>query len=248
MASKKIVLYQPQQVDESFGPPSSKDMLPLEMLTIAAFPLQDGYEVVIVDGSLYSREEAHRRLLEACEGALLYATTGILGYMVKSTGGRRRRSRQGASYPDLPAFIGGWFASVRPDLQLETGLYDAVVLEPGRAHVPRPGGGRGDGRRPGPIARGRPRSRAPGGTSEVVKTERRSHRRLGQGPQHALAHPRHRALPRAPGAGRESARDVLRMPTPPSRSGNRASRTSGSRTTRQLRLPRAVHVLLLARS
>ena len=27
--------------------------------------------------------------------------------------------------------IGGWFASVRPDLQLATGLYDAVVLGQG---------------------------------------------------------------------------------------------------------------------
>ncbi|MBL8765497.1 MAG: hypothetical protein JNM07_14690, partial [Phycisphaerae bacterium] len=74
---KKLVLYQPAQVDESLGLQSSKDMLPLEMLTISAWPIQDGYEVVIVDGSLYPPEEAHRRVLEACEGALLYATTGI---------------------------------------------------------------------------------------------------------------------------------------------------------------------------
>jgi radical SAM superfamily enzyme YgiQ (UPF0313 family) len=129
MASKKIVLYQPQQVDESFGPPSSKDMLPLEMLTIAAFPLRDGYEVVIVDGSLYSRADAQRRLLEACEGALLYATTGILGYMVKD--GYYASTAVKERFPDLPMFIGGWFASVRPDLQLATGLYDAVVLGQG---------------------------------------------------------------------------------------------------------------------
>ena len=79
---KKIVLYQPAQVDESVGLPSSKDLLPLEMLTIAAWPLQDGYEIVIVDGSITSPDEAHRKVLEACDGALLYATTGILGYMV----------------------------------------------------------------------------------------------------------------------------------------------------------------------
>ncbi len=79
---KKIVLYQPQQVDERLGLSSSKDMLPLEMLTISAWPLHDGYDVVIVDGSLYTAEEAHRRVVEACDGALLYATTGILGYMV----------------------------------------------------------------------------------------------------------------------------------------------------------------------
>jgi hypothetical protein len=45
MTRKKIVLYQPQQVDESIGPPSTRDMLPLEMLTISAYPLADGYEI-----------------------------------------------------------------------------------------------------------------------------------------------------------------------------------------------------------
>ena len=33
---KKIVLYQPKQVDDSRGVESSKDMIPLEMLTIGA--------------------------------------------------------------------------------------------------------------------------------------------------------------------------------------------------------------------
>jgi radical SAM superfamily enzyme YgiQ (UPF0313 family) len=129
MTAKKIVLYQPQQVNEGLGLPSSKDMLPLEMLTISAYPLQDGYEVEIVDGSLYSAEEAHRRVLEACEGALLYATTGILGYMV--TDGYACSQKVKARFPQLPMLIGGWFASVRPDLQLATGLYDAVVMGQG---------------------------------------------------------------------------------------------------------------------
>ncbi len=126
---KKIVLYQPQQVNEGLGLPSSKDMLPLEMLTISAYPLQDGYEVVIVDGSLYPADEAHRRVVEACEGALLYGTTGILGYMINDGYACSRKVKQ--RYPRLPAVIGGWFASVRPDLQLATGLYEAVVMGQG---------------------------------------------------------------------------------------------------------------------
>jgi radical SAM superfamily enzyme YgiQ (UPF0313 family) len=126
---KRIVLYQPQQVDESLGLRSSKDMLPLEMLTIAAWPLRDGFEVLIVDGSLYPAEEAQRRVLEACEGALLYGTTGILGFMVTDGHVVSRRVRE--RFPDLPMVIGGWFASVRPDLQLATGMYDAVVMGQG---------------------------------------------------------------------------------------------------------------------
>ncbi len=126
---KKIVLYQPQQVDESLGLPSSKDLLPLELLTISAYPLADGYEIEIIDGSLYPPEEAHRRVAEACEGAMMYATTGILGYMV--TDGWLCSQQVKAKHPRLPMFIGGWFASVRPELQLSTGLYDAVVLSQG---------------------------------------------------------------------------------------------------------------------
>ena len=52
---KKIVLYQPQQVDESLGLGSSKDLLPLELLTISAFPVADGYEVEILDGAAVKR-------------------------------------------------------------------------------------------------------------------------------------------------------------------------------------------------
>ena len=65
---KKIVLYSPQLADVTRGYPSGKDVLPLPVLTIAAWPLADGYDVVIVDGSLTSQEEAHRRVLEACDG------------------------------------------------------------------------------------------------------------------------------------------------------------------------------------
>ncbi|HPF15621.1 MAG: B12-binding domain-containing radical SAM protein [Planctomycetes bacterium] len=126
---KKIVLYQPKQVDETLGLESSKDMLPLEMLTIAAFPLEDGYDVVIVDGSLFAGDAGHRRLLEECEDAMLVATTGILGYMVND--GYQAMTKVKGKFPKLPAVIGGWFASVRPDLQLETGYYECVVLGQG---------------------------------------------------------------------------------------------------------------------
>ncbi len=121
----KIVLYQPQQVDRGIGPPSSGDMLPLEMLAISAYPERDGYEIVIIDGSLYDQAEAHRRVVEACEGALIYGVTGILGFMVKD--GYLCSQKVRARYPKLKIVAGGWFASVRPDLLLKTGLYDGVI-------------------------------------------------------------------------------------------------------------------------
>lgn len=126
---KKVVLYYPQNANISKGRVPGKEFMPLSCLTIAAYPLKDGYEVVVVDGNLYSQEEAHRRVVEACEGAIVYGTTGILGYQVAD--GFICTQRVKAKHPDLPAVIGGWFASVAPELQLETGLYDAVCLGQG---------------------------------------------------------------------------------------------------------------------
>ena len=50
----------------------------LEMLTIGAYPDRDGYEIVIVDGSLYTQEEAHRRAVEACEGGTIKEVLDLL--------------------------------------------------------------------------------------------------------------------------------------------------------------------------
>lgn len=126
---RKIVLYQPQQVDQSLGTPSSGDMIPLEMLQIAAYPDSQGFEIVIIDGSLYDQETAHRMAAEACEDAMLYGVTGILGFMVKD--GYLCTQRVRAANPDIKIVAGGWFASVRPDLLLKTGIYDGVVLGQG---------------------------------------------------------------------------------------------------------------------
>ena len=128
-SSKKLVLYSPKLHDERRGRTGSKHLLPLSVLTIAGLPDRDGYDVVIVDGNLYPEQESFARVLEACEGALLYGTTGILGHQVAD--GYRCTQRVKQRFPDLPAFIGGWFATAAPGLQLETGLYDAVAMGQG---------------------------------------------------------------------------------------------------------------------
>jgi radical SAM superfamily enzyme YgiQ (UPF0313 family) len=125
----KIVLYYPQFADERLGLPSGKDLLPLPLLTIAAWPKADGYEVVLIDGNLYSKDEAHRRVLEACEGALIYGTSGILGYQVAD--GFECSQKVKARHPGITSIIGGWFASTMPEMQLATGLYDAVAFGQG---------------------------------------------------------------------------------------------------------------------
>ncbi len=122
---RRIVLYYPKLADDQGPNPPGTDVLPLSVLQIAGWPLRDGYEVVVVDGNLHAGDEAHRRVLEACEGALLLGVTGILGYQVLD--GMRCAERARAKYPRLPRVVGGWFAAVTPGLHLEGGRYDAVV-------------------------------------------------------------------------------------------------------------------------
>jgi len=126
---KRIVLYYPRQTTQ--GPPytTGPQDLPLPLLTIAAWPLADGFEVVLIDGTRMEPAESERRVLEACDGALLYATTGILGPQITDADACTRAVAK--AYPDLPRFLGGWFASVRPEVQLATGLYDAVAIGQG---------------------------------------------------------------------------------------------------------------------
>jgi anaerobic magnesium-protoporphyrin IX monomethyl ester cyclase len=129
-ARQRIVLYYPQSASKP-EPPNCRyqDELPLSLLTIAAWPMAEGYTVELIDGSRFPAPDAHRRAVEACEGALLYGTTGILGPQVADALACTRAVK--ARHAGLPAFIGGWFASVTPELQLATGLYDAVALGQG---------------------------------------------------------------------------------------------------------------------
>ncbi|MEC8496070.1 MAG: cobalamin-dependent protein, partial [Planctomycetota bacterium] len=206
-AKKKIVLYQPKQVDDSLGVESSKDMLPLELLTISAFTLQDGYEIKIVDGSLYGGTEGHKRFAEESDGAMLVATTAILGYMVTDSWLAMQAVK--ARNPRVPAVIGGWFASVKPDLMLETGLYEAVVIGQGELifrDLVRA------------IDSGEPLDDLEGiafkRDGQIVKNPRRSVAgwdEIPGVPWHLLDHRPYRDHQMRA----DSAKDVLRMPTPP---------------------------------
>ena len=44
----KIVLYQPQQSNKAVNGQSSYDMLPLEMIYVAGWPVKDGHDVVLI--------------------------------------------------------------------------------------------------------------------------------------------------------------------------------------------------------
>ena len=77
---KKIVLFLPHRADPGRGETFSADLLPLELLQIATGPVADGYEVVMIDAMI--EPDYLAKIDEACRGALLFASSCILGYQV----------------------------------------------------------------------------------------------------------------------------------------------------------------------
>ena len=129
-ARAKVVLYYPRLTDTSRRPAAGLDVLPLSVMTLAGLPKRAGFEVVVIDGNLSrSPEEAHRRAVEACEGALVFGATGILGHQVADAELVARAVRE--RRPKVARIVGGWFASVLPEPYLADGLYDAVCLGQG---------------------------------------------------------------------------------------------------------------------
>jgi radical SAM superfamily enzyme YgiQ (UPF0313 family) len=124
---KRVVLFLPHRADPSRGEVFSADLLPLELLQIASGPVADGYEVVMIDAMIEPNYIA--KVLEACDGALLFASSCILGYQVYDGYVVAKAVRE--RFPKLPIVWGGWFPSVTPEMYLESGIADVVGLGQG---------------------------------------------------------------------------------------------------------------------
>jgi radical SAM superfamily enzyme YgiQ (UPF0313 family) len=124
---RRLVLFLPHRADPATGVRVSADLLPLELLQIASIPEREGYEVVLIDAMIH--DDWEQRIQEACDGALLFASSCILGYQVTHGAQVARKVRE--RFPKLPILWGGWFPSVRPELYLEEGIADAVGLGQG---------------------------------------------------------------------------------------------------------------------
>jgi anaerobic magnesium-protoporphyrin IX monomethyl ester cyclase len=127
MASKKIVLFMPSRVDPTIGDLASPDLQPVELLHIASPVEQLGYEVVIIDATV--EPNYLQKCIEACEGALLFGASCILGYQVYD--GALVAEAVRAKYPNLPIVWGGWFPSSLPEIYLTSGFGDVVVIGQG---------------------------------------------------------------------------------------------------------------------
>ena len=126
-SKKKIVLFLPHRADPTRGEIFSADLLPLELLQIATGPVAAGYEVVMIDAMIEPRYL--ERVLEACDGALLFASSCILGYQVYDGYLVAKAVRE--RFPKLPILWGGWFPSVIPEMYLREGIADAVGIGQG---------------------------------------------------------------------------------------------------------------------
>ena len=97
---KKLVLYLPLRADPERRERVSADLLPLELLQIAGGPVAEGYDVVLIDAMV--EDDPLGAVLAACEGALLFASSCILGYQVWDGAVVARSVR--ARHPDLPTW------------------------------------------------------------------------------------------------------------------------------------------------
>ncbi|MFT4540497.1 MAG: anaerobic magnesium-protoporphyrin IX monomethyl ester cyclase [Planctomycetota bacterium] len=124
---KRIVMFLPHRADPEQGVRVAADLLPLELLQIASIPDAEGYECVIVDAMVH--DDYMEQLMELCEGALLFASSAILGFQVAHGARVARAVRE--RFPSLPIIWGGWFPSVAPELYIQEGIADAVGLGQG---------------------------------------------------------------------------------------------------------------------
>lgn len=129
MTKKKIVLFMPSRVDPTIGDLASPDLQPVELLHIASPVEQLGYEVVIIDAMI--DENYQQKCVDACEGALLFGASTILGYQVYDGANVAQAVR--AKHPKLPIVWGGWFPSSHPEIYLTSGFGDVVVFGQGEA-------------------------------------------------------------------------------------------------------------------
>jgi|688.fasta_scaffold03405_23 radical SAM superfamily enzyme YgiQ (UPF0313 family) len=124
---KRIVLFLPHRADPDQGVRVSADLTPLELLQIATYPAANGYECVLIDAMI--EPDYLAKVLEACDGALCFASSCILGFQVAHGARVARAVRE--KFPELPIIWGGWFPSVQPEIYFREGIADAVGLGQG---------------------------------------------------------------------------------------------------------------------
>lgn len=123
----RVVLFLPSRVDPKIGDLPAADLQPLELIHIASPAEAAGFEVQVIDAM--TEPNYLEQVLQACDGALAFGSSCILGFQVFDGATVAQAVR--AKYPKLPIFWGGWFPSAVPELYLTGGFCDAVCLGQG---------------------------------------------------------------------------------------------------------------------
>ncbi|MFK7933265.1 MAG: radical SAM protein [Saprospiraceae bacterium] len=112
---KKIVLYNPIAVFFD---------MPLALLAIASQLDATKYEVIIIDARVDN--QAHKKVLEACEGALCFGVTVLTGRPILDA--LQMSQQVKATFKDLPIVWGGWHPSLFPtEILAEEKVVDICV-------------------------------------------------------------------------------------------------------------------------
>ena len=98
-ARKRVVLYNPEAVFHD---------MPLALLAIGSSLDRDRFEVVIIDARVDA--DAHRRVLDAADGAVCLGVTALTGRPLRDALALTRKVK--SAHPSLPIVWGGWHPSL----------------------------------------------------------------------------------------------------------------------------------------
>lgn len=122
---KKIVLFHPPRLPGKYR---TEGRLPLELLSISGLPMQHGFEIVLIDGSI--EPDYQRRIAEEAEDALCVGLFCIIGWQTYAACQAADAVRK--IHPNIPLIWGGWFPSVHTEMVLRQGPADMVVRGQGK--------------------------------------------------------------------------------------------------------------------
>lgn len=115
-AKRKVVLFYPAYDGPALGPP-------LCLLALAGPLLEEGFEVVLVDGVIEA--DATQRIVRECSDALCLGISVLTGPMITAALNVTRPVKE--AYPDLPVIFGGWHPTLSPDQTLANEYVDVVA-------------------------------------------------------------------------------------------------------------------------
>jgi len=119
-----VTLFMPRRLESAI---STSQQMPLEFLALAGPLLEKGYRVEIIDANV--QDDYGDLLSAASRKSICLGISCLFSHQIAD--GMRMAEKVREMNPSLPIVWGGWFPSVRPQLFLEEGVADLVVIGQG---------------------------------------------------------------------------------------------------------------------